>query len=111
MWTIELSNNSYTTLKCQDLGKPCIMVLMVIKTNSIYSCYGGLLRTWWGQLVLWPNHKVQATAKAVGPNSSGQSCLDLTRRGGQEKYHQTILFTLDLSSNILTILVPLIRKS
>lgn len=43
--------------------------------------------------------------------SYGQSCLDLTRWASQGTYHQTIPFTLDLSTNVLTIRVLLIIKS
>lgn len=66
---------------------------------------------WWDQLMLWHNHKIQTAAEAVRPNSNGQGLPDLTGQAGQEKYHQTIPFMLDLISNILTILAALIRKS
>jgi len=119
------SHYSYRTLKWQDLrGKACIVgrgwLRETLPTLSkaeqwikhkvdVHSCYGFVCDL--VDMVFWPNHEVQPAAKAVGPNSSRQGWLDLTRRAGQEKYHQTILLMFDLSSNILTILDALMRES
>lgn len=76
-------------------------------------------------LLLWVFFKAQGeTNQCEGPitrskplpehsvtRSYGQSCLDPTRWAPQGKYHQTIPFTLDLSTNVLTIPVLLIIKS
>lgn len=48
--------------------------------------------------------------KQSGPSSHGQGFPDLTRQAGQEKYHHTILFMLDLIPNILTI-PSVVKKS
>lgn len=48
--------------------------------------------------------------KQSGSSSHGQGFPDLTRQAGQEKYHHTILFMLDLIPNILTI-PSVVKKS